>query len=224
MQFFSLLTEILFSPILIGVSVLVVWLFCHLTLVYFSKNITEKKLRILEILYIFAGIIGLCGIASKNETIKLEVEQENIKFKIRYWEEQIKQHWDYFCINFTKGDYSPADIEKRIEDRSSLCKWAQKEELAQMSEKTIEGISLREFNLINRDSFLTDTNDQLIEWYNNDVTKANELILKFKQNMKNVNNSRIGHYETLGLLFMVLALGLRLSITSYRLLDIKQKR
>ena len=109
------ITEALFNPWVTPFWLFIFWLLIYLS--FICLKVSDNTLKIIEIVYLLLGFIGIISLVDENKKERLLREQEYIKFEIGRLTKQLQFHYNYFCFEYTKGLGSPIDLDEREIDR-----------------------------------------------------------------------------------------------------------
>ncbi len=185
---------------------------------YYKKPSDKLFLRN-ELFLLIIAIIGILSIVSKNQDSKKKFELEKkenwINADFRFLKGRLNTN--YYCLGYTKSEFlTDEEWNKRNEIRQKTCNWVTE------SKDILEKVDITEFKSIPKIPSIT---DDMLDQYNDldeiqiELDKINELIddrNKMKEDVSGINI--LGNIdETLGVLFLLIGLGIKLSELIYKL-------
>ena len=191
-----------------------------LLLIYkYIKKPSEKLFLSNELLLLIIGIIGVLAIISKNQDLKkrlkLESKENQIKNDFRFLKNHLNTN--YYCLEYLKSPYlSDEEWSSRNKIRSKTCNWAKR------VKEILEKVNITEYNKIPKIPLITkDIKNQYndIGEITKEIDRINKSIEdrnKVKKGIKRINI--LGNIDdTLGVIFLLIGLGIKLSELIYKL-------
>ena len=185
---------------------------------YFQKP-SKKFFLGNELFLLLIGIIGVLAIISKNQDSKkrfeLEKKENWISADFRFLKGRLNTN--YYCLEYTKSSlFSEEEFNKRNNTRLQTCNWIKK------VKEILESVSISDFAEIPKIPSIT---EDMKKQYNDideieiEVVEINKLIEERNRMKKETNGINIlGNIdETLGVLFLLIGLGIKLSELIYKL-------
>ena len=185
---------------------------------YFKKP-SSKFFLWNELFLLIVAIIGILAIISKNQDSKKKFElvkkESWINADFRFLKGRLNTN--YYCRPYTKSQYlSDEEWNNRNEIRQKTCDWVKE------AKGLLEQVDISKFNTIPKIPPIT---DDMLNQYNDideigmELDKINKLI--DERNLMEKEISRINILgnidETLGVLFLLIGLGIKLSELIYKI-------
>lgn len=212
----SFFEMIIINPWLSFGLLILIWVILHFLFLKLSERILKK----IEIIYLLIGFLGILSYVFENKKDALLYKQEYLKVDINFNMRIINKELDYFCFEYTKAPESPLDFDDRKIDQDRLCEWG-RQMIAKVEYDSISGyiIPLKELELFDKKKYVfkTDNNDRMIADINNIVDQTNQSIRELNTINASLKEDSKYRIRTLGVLLFILALSIRLSITSSNL-------
>jgi len=215
------IAEAVFNPWVTILWLFILWLIIYL--IFLGLKVSDRTLKKLELIYLLIGFLGVLGVVIDNREERLLREKEGIKSDIQYLTGQIQLHYDNFCFDYLKGPFLPNHSNEREMDREMLCEWG-REAKKELLNDIIDYIPQKKLELVDKNQFerLTDYGDDLIKWYNHDVEQVNKLIQEYRRINAKITSDNLP-FNIVGTLLLLIAISLRLAITSYNLKKMKKE-
>ncbi|MGY5353529.1 hypothetical protein [Wenyingzhuangia sp. IMCC45467] len=200
-------------------TLIIVTVLVSLGIYKYLKTPSSKFFLWNELFLLIIAIIGTLAIISKNQDSKKKFELEKKENWINADFRFLKGHLNtnYYCLPYTKSKYlSDEEWNNRNEIRQKTCDWIRE------VKKILEKVDIYEFKAIPKIPSVT---DNMLNQYNDideieiELEKINELIDERNKIEKEISGINIlGNIdETLGILFILVGLGIKLSKLIYKL-------
>lgn len=219
-----ILRNIIIEPIWAIFSILIV--FIIVLILNWLFKFSQVTWKIFDFVWIIVGILGFLSLVIENGKVSQENDvsrlRENLKIEIQLFENLYNEKIS--CRLYNKSDYSPPDIDLRQKDRIKYCNWNKE------FHSLIEGYKKEPFMLfdpkgLDKIIFETDALNGEIEDLKEDARDLNKLIKNYHKKTKDMNSNlfeRINGF--FGSIFIAFALGLRLSIATINVVNVKKER
>lgn len=216
--------ELITSPILTVIITVILWwiLYTLFTRVFI---LTERQWKKLEFIWIFTGFIGLITLVNDNSKLfsmyKFDSIAAQIKNDLTILDIHLRE--SITCRTFQIAENSPKDLPDRVSDQNKFCEWSKKYTIRKHPVKGIPSDSLA---IIDKAAlkFQTDFLDNEINHINTTVYEINKKVKIYNQLDENINaNGWRTFASTSGILFIIIALALRLAIASRNLATATKK-
>lgn len=215
----TLLETFLMTPSILLLTAAFLWGIIHFLFRHFNPD--NRCLKNWEIIYLLLGFLGVVSLA-------LEIKKTRYSFGLEYTEYFIKEQINRldllkkgFCIELVKSEYSPIDFDDRQSDQDLLCNWAKQIEIPS---DTLKYIMKTDLDTININNFKTDFANSLIHDYNSRASTINRSIAEYRQQKKEAVSELPFTLKILSIPFLILALSLRLAITTYNIHLLKKEK
>lgn len=209
---FEIIEGILTKPLYTFLSVLIIWGFLYLLL---SRvfNVREIIWIRLEYIWIFIGLIGLLIVVDENRKIRSSNELDNLKIRIERNLDDLISYTQMtnHCFKYNNSGLLPQDeFDRRQAQQDSICKWMPRvRKMAELS-KSKDNAKLNPIPTLKVENYqkIMEYEHVLIDHnrLNEQIERRNEL------NSIVGNDFWEGYKYTIGVLLMVFAFALRLSI------------
>lgn len=212
------MVEFITNPYYAFVLIIVIVL-VSLGIYKYLKKPSNKFFLYNELFLLIIAIIGVLAIISKNQDSKKKFELEKkenwINADFRFLKGRLNTN--YYCLPYLKSQYlSDEEWNKRNEIRQKTCDWVRN------VKELLEKVDISEFKTIPKIPSIT---DDMLNQYNDideiemELGKINELIVEKNKMEKEISGINIlGNIdETLGVLFLLIGLGIKLSELIYKL-------
>jgi len=220
---YDLIRNILTMPLwTIGITVMLWTLF---TVSFELFKLSETQWKRLEYIWIFTGFIGILTIIDKNHNDENIGKLSNIKSDIKFNMTRIDVflHSYNTCFQFRKSTPPLEDFEQRQYDQDQICNWSK---LYKIDYDSIEEIpaKLLDTSSINSIKFKTSFMDDYVSDFQKCCCIVNKDLLDFNKLKEEIkSNNWENNYRTFGPLLFILALAVRLSITTHNVRISKKK-
>jgi hypothetical protein len=218
----SMIRDLLISPQYLVIATLVLWLVLFQAF-YRVFKISEVNWKRLEYIWLFAGFLGLINLVIENKKEYNFYSSERVKnyigVSIKNMRESLTENRT--CFQYSKSEFSPYNLVERQSERDRFCAWAKK---YLITYDTIKSTPKKHFKILDYHNFRTDE-------VNMDVADLNELIKVLNSEISEYNLYR-GEYDsndwktfskTFGILLLVIAFAIRLSIATKNTVTSKKK-
>ncbi|MGY5353605.1 hypothetical protein [Wenyingzhuangia sp. IMCC45467] len=220
---FKAIQELINNPLIAFIGVILLWgLFYILFLRVFKlKEITWIRL---EFSWIFVGVFGLLFLVAENRknrsTNELELYSNYVKFNLS--DLNIYSEIPNHCLKYNNSGVLPQnEFEIRQAEQDSVCSWMKR--IHQITSKSIANDynSLPDLPVLNITNYQTSSDYEYVLVYFN---RINELTKKRDELRKIVNDTFWEGYKyTFGILFLIIAFAIRLTLVSKKIMDKKTK-
>lgn len=214
------MVEFITNPYYAFILIILITLILLTVYKYFQKP-SEKFFLRNELLLLIIGMIGVLAIISKNQDSKkrfeLEKKENWIRTNFRFLKSSINTNSNYYCLEYLKSPYlSDEEWNIRNKIRSKTCNWVKE------VKEIMENVNISEFPKFPKIPSITkDMKNQYndIDEVAIEVDKINKLIDERNEMKKEINGMNIlGNIEeTLGVLFLLIGLGIKLSELIFKL-------
>lgn len=213
--------ELLISPKYLVIVTIVIWIIIF-QLLYRVLCISKTNWKRLEYLWLLAGFLGLVNLVVENRKEYSFNSSERVKNYINLSIRDIKESLsnDRNCFKYTKSKFSPDNFDEVQNEQDKYCELTKRYFVAY---DTIQNVPRMHFKLLNDNNFkaneiITDINDlnELIKTLNSEIDEYN----LFRNEYDSKNWSTFS--KTFGVLLLIIALAIRLSIATYNVIETKK--
>jgi len=211
---FEIIRAILTSPLWTIVTTIFLWIILFSVFSYFK--LSAKNWRRLEYIWIFIALLGVLVVIEKNNkefrTVDIINLKQNIKFNLLNINFLLGE--TQACFKYNKMASSPPDLDDRQFDQDLVCKWARNYNIEIDTLEDIP-ITLLDTTTIKNILFKTSFMDDYVKQFQNSCSLINADIIKFKDYSNQIKSNQWEDFsKTLGVLLLIFAFAVRLSITT----------
>lgn len=190
----------------------ILWLIIYSLLKWF--DLSEINWKRLELVFVFTGLLAVISIVERNKKSINEYDASNLNARISMTIDRIKFYTANSCFKYQKSEFSPPDLKYRQLDQDLICGWAKNFHIDSINNFPIQ------IDTVEIKSILFNTDE--MDYYKSEFLKsANEVnsdILQYNLLIKNIHtNDWENMLNSLGLLFLILSISIKLSITSHNI-------
>jgi hypothetical protein len=211
---FEITKNILTSPVWTIATTIIFWVVIYRLFVFLK--LSETNWKRLEYTWIFIGLFGLLTVIEKNNKEFRATDnyylKQDIKFnlsRINFFLSDIQS-----CFKYNKLPSSPQDFDDRQHDQDLICSWAKQykieiDTLESIPTKPLDTLTIRQI------AFKTSFMDDYVKEFNSCCSIINKDIEMFNKYRQEINASNWENFSrTTGVLLIILAFSIRLSITT----------
>jgi hypothetical protein len=211
---FDIIRNILTTPIWTITVTIFLWAIFYLLFIVFKLSDTNWKR--LEYIWIFIGLFGILTVIEKNNKEFKTVDNYYVKKDIEYNLSRINFFLSDIqsCFKYNKIQSSPSDFDERQFDQDLVCEWSKSYKI---EIDTAEGIPTKPLDTlsIKKIDFKTTFMDDFVKEFQTCCSTINADIEKFNlYNGQIKSNDWENFSRTTGILFIIIAFAIRLSITT----------
>lgn len=218
-----MLAELIISPFWIVIVTIILWIILFQIFYRFLK-LSEANWKRLEYIWLFIGLIGLVNVVVENRKTYNFYNSERVSNYIRSSIKNINSDLSSFkvCFKYNKTDFSPEDFDERQYDQDLICSWSKTYKI----KLDTLGIPQRKLDTISKTSFNFKTNemDDFITDFNEMIKTVNSEIKEYKTYREEYKTEEWKNFaRTFGVLFIMIAFSIRLSIATKNVINSKTK-
>lgn len=220
---FETIQGLITNPLIAFLGVILLWGLLYILLLRIFKLKEIVWIR-LEFSWIFVGVFGLLFLVAENRKNRSSNELERFN---NYVESNISDLNSYsgipnHCFKYNNSGVLPqSEFDLRQAEQDSVCSW-----MKRIHQITSESIAdnyspLPQLPILNVQNYQTSTDYEYVLVYFN---RINELTAKRDELNKIVNDTFWEGYKyTFGILFLIIAFAIRLTLVSKKIMDKKTK-
>jgi hypothetical protein len=211
---FEIIRNILTIPIWTITATVFLWFVIYRLFIFFK--LSEVNWKRLEYIWIFIGLFGLLSVVEKNnkefKTVDNFYVKKNIEFnlsRIKFFLSDLQT-----CFKYNKISSSLLDFDDRQYDQDLICSWSK---TYKIDFDTIDGIPTKFLDTlaIKKLIFKTSFMAGYIKEFQSCCSAINSDIKKFNLYKKQIKSNDWENFSrTTGVLFIIIAFAIRLSITT----------
>jgi hypothetical protein len=220
---YDFLRNLISQPLYAFAAVFAFWFIFNLLLIWILKPSSKTWAR-LEYVWILVGILGILTLVSENDR-NFKINEVS---KIETWIETDYRSLDSYlsggryCINFVdRGLFSPEELRKRQGRADTICSWVKS------MKRAFDSIDRTEFDSITKYPKLIVSNIETaypFERAMEDVNRINELVGQRNVLLNDLESNQWKNFQSsFGILLLIMAFGLRLTLVSKKVADSKNK-
>ena len=218
-EFFKNLISNPFSTFL---GVIIVWIILHILLVKIS-NLSSLTWTRLEYIWIGMGLLGVLTLVDENRKQYQISELRNIKIRIENDSKSLLNFTNnqMYCIQYNNsGIFSQEEFDRKQAHSDSICNWVKQVGLVvkeSIEKKRIKIENTPKLLVSNKSKeFIFEVIEEYIPKINKNIEIRDELITKIN------DDSWKGFKYSFGILLLIIAFGIRLTIISKKIKDVKK--
>jgi hypothetical protein len=219
----DLIKNILTHPLWTIGTTLFLWAF--LFFAFTILKLSEVNWKRLEYVWLFAGFIGLLSISIENnkkfKSSEIQFVKNNIELDISFLNSFLSE--SQACRKYNQIESSPKDLKQRQSDQDKICFWAKG---FKINIDTLEGIPVFPLDTIKLKliAFDTDFMDDYVKEVQKFTRNINANILTYNKYSEEIKSKSWEEFsKTFGLLLLILAFAVRLSIATRNVRNSKSK-
>ncbi|WP_139959209.1 hypothetical protein [Flavicella sediminum] len=215
-----MLEEFTRNPWIIILAVFFIWRVLIFLLIK-KSNLSKKSWASLEYIWIIIGFMGVISIVIKND---INAKKRNLESSERWIEHQFKTLLKFtkgqtICFQLKRSDWlKNEEFDRRQNESDKICNWVKQTIIPTLKESENKKYSkIKEYPNIELDYYKDSYTTNRIE---KDIKKINEDIVHRDNLKKEISNNYWGYFQSsIGLIFLVFAFGLRLTLITKKVKD-----
>lgn len=218
-----ILRKLVTEPIYAIVAVLILWFIFHIVLNYLIKPQPKNWIK-LEYFWILIGFMGVVSFIMENNR---SFKKSDLDFKERWVKRELESLKRFtqnpsICFKYNKGDWMSQDeFDARQAESDEICNW---------SKNIYKAIQSREDTIFSKiENYPEITlkilkSDYAVERIKKDIISINEYIIERNELKTNINSNHWRNFTyTFGVLFLIIAFAIRLTLVSRKVKQLNEK-